>query len=150
MLAVWLVSRTDDGAFSAGDLGLPVAAGLGFGLFIVIIGRASAGGVFWPMVAARVASLGALTLVARLSRQRLLPSRGLPLVPLAGLLDGAGNAFIVLAAHAGRLDVAGVLCSLYPATTVVLAWAFLRERISRWQFAGLLLGLSAIVVITLP
>jgi drug/metabolite transporter (DMT)-like permease len=43
LMAVWLVSRSDDGAFCAGDLGLPVAAGLGFGLFIVIIGRASAG-----------------------------------------------------------------------------------------------------------
>ena len=150
LMAVWLVSRGDDGAFRAGDLGLPVAAGLGFGLFIVIIGRASAGGVFWPLVAARVASLCALTLVARLSRQRLLPARGLTLVVLAGLLDGAGNAFVVLAAHAGRLDVAGVLCSLYPATTVILAWVFLRERISRWQFAGLMLALSAIVMITLP
>ena len=69
---------------------------------------------------------------------------------LAGLFDGAGSAFVVLAAHAGRLDVAAVLCSLYPATTVILAWVFLRERISRWQFAGLMLALSAIVMITLP
>jgi drug/metabolite transporter (DMT)-like permease len=150
LMAVWLVSRGDDGACRAGDLGLPVAAGLGFGLFIVIIGRASAGGVFWPLVSARVASLSALTLVARLGRQRLLPARGLPLVVLAGLFDGAGSAFIVLATHAGRLDVAAVLCSLYPATTVVLAWVFLRERISRWQFTGLMLALSAIVMITLP
>jgi drug/metabolite transporter (DMT)-like permease len=150
LMAVWLVSRSDDGAFCAADLGLPVAAGLGFGLFIVIIGRASAGGVFWPLLSARVASLCALTLVARLSRQRLLPERGLALVVLAGLFDAAGNAFVVLAAHAGRLDVAAVLCSLYPATTVILAWVFLRERISRWQFAGLMLALSAIVMITLP
>ena len=150
LTAVWLVSRSDDGAFCAGDLGRPVAAGLGFGLFIVIIGRASAGGVFWPMVSARVASLSALMLVARLSGQRLLPARGLPLVVLAGLFEGAGSAFVVLAAHAGRLDVAAVLCSLYPATTVILAWVFLRERISRWQFAGLMLALSAIVMITLP
>jgi drug/metabolite transporter (DMT)-like permease len=151
LVAVWLVSRTDDGAFCVRDIGLPVAAGLGFGLFIVIIGRASAGGVFWPLVAARVASLGALTLVAGLSRQPLLPARhDLPLVALAGLFDAGGNAFVVLAAHAGRLDVAAVLSSLYPATTVVLAWVFLHERISRWQLAGLVLALAAIVIITLP
>jgi len=150
LIAVWLVSRSDDGAFCAADLGLPVAAGLGFGLFIVIVGRASGGSVFWPLVSARAASLCALTLVARLNRQRLLPARGLPLVLLAGLFDGAGSAFVVLAAHAGRLDVAGVLCSLYPVSTVVLAWVFLRERTSRWQVAGLMLASSAIVMITLP
>jgi drug/metabolite transporter (DMT)-like permease len=150
-IAVWLVSSTDDGAFRIRDLGLPVAAGFGFGLFIVIIGHASAGGVFWPMVAARLASLCALTLVAHFQRQPLLPARhDLSLVAVAGLFDGSGSAFLVLATHAGRLDVAGVLASLYPAMTVLLAWVFLHERISRWQLAGLALALSAIVIITLP
>ena len=150
-IAVWLVSRTVDGVFRVRDLGLPAAAGFGFGLFIVIIGHASASGVFWPLVAARIASLSALTLVALFSRQSLLPARHqLPLVAVAGLFDGSGNAFLVLAAHAGRLDVAGVLASLYPAITVLLACVFLHERISRWQLAGLVLALSAIVIITQP
>jgi drug/metabolite transporter (DMT)-like permease len=56
--------------------------------------------------------------------------------------------FLVLAAHAGRLDVAAVLSSLYPATTVLMAWLILHERVSRWQFAGLVAVLSAIVLIT--
>ena len=47
LLGVWLVARTDDARVDLGALGLPIAAGLGFGLFIVIIGRASAGAVFW-------------------------------------------------------------------------------------------------------
>jgi drug/metabolite transporter (DMT)-like permease len=151
LVAVWLVSHTDDADFRAADLGLPIAAGLGFGLFIVIISRASAGGVFWPLVAARAASLAALTLVARFARQPLLPApQHLPVVGLAGVFDAGGNTFLVLAAHAGRLDVAAVLSSLYPAITVVLAWAVLHERLTRWQVAGLALALSAIVVITLP
>ena len=37
LIAVWLVSRTDEAAFHPRDLALPVTAGFGFGLFIVIV-----------------------------------------------------------------------------------------------------------------
>lgn len=150
LVAVWLVSRTDDAAFHPRDLALPVTAGVGFGLFIVIISRASADAVFWPLVAARMSSLGVLTLVATARGQPRLPSRrDLRLVALAGVFDAGGNAFVVLAAHAGRLDVAAVLSSLYPASTVLLAMFFLNERVSRWQLVGVVTALSAIVMITL-
>jgi uncharacterized membrane protein len=149
LIAVWLVSRTGEAAVHPRDLALPVTAGVGFGLFIVIISRASADAVFWSLVAARVSSLGVLTLVAIATAQPRLPSRRhLPLVALAGVLDAGGNAFVVLAAHAGRLDVAAVLSSLYPASTVLLAMLVLKERVSRWQFVGVVTALAAIVMIT--
>jgi drug/metabolite transporter (DMT)-like permease len=114
-----------------------------------VISWASGRGVFWPLVAARLASLSVLTLVAALTRQPLLPERRhVPIVALSGIGDAGGNAFLVLAAHTGRLDAAAVLSSLYPATTVLLAWLILHERLTRWQFAGLLAVLSAIVMIT--
>ena len=150
LVGVWLVSRSDNVPIQLRDLGLPLIAGLSFGMFIVLINRVNAGGVFWPLVAARVASLSGLTVVAFVTRQPRLPSRAdLPLVGLSGLLDAGGNTFLILAAQAGRLDVAAVLSSLYPASTVLLAWVILKERLSRWQSVGVLAALLAIVLITI-
>jgi drug/metabolite transporter (DMT)-like permease len=149
LVAVWLIARTGHDAIDVNRLGLPIVAGFGFGLFIVIIGRASENAVFWPLVAARVASLLVLPFVAAANGQSIWPARAALLpIAIAGAFDAGGNAFLVMAAHAGRLDVAAVLSSLYPAGTVLLAWLILKERIARWQFAGLLTALAAIVAIT--
>ena len=149
LVAVWLVARTDDARFAWRELGLPIAAGLGFGCFIVIITRASGQSVFWALVAARAASVFVLIVAAAMARQSWAPGRdGAAVVAGAGLFDAGGNALLVLAAHSGRMDVAAVLSSLYPASTVLLAWVVLREQVNRWQFAGLVIALGAIVLIT--
>ena len=64
------------------------------------------------------------------------------------MLDTGGNAFFVLAARAGRLDVAGVLSSLYPAATVVLACLLLGERLTGRQTAGAVATLAAIACVS--
>jgi drug/metabolite transporter (DMT)-like permease len=78
----------------------------------------------------------------------LPPMGGAPLVVLAGILDAVGNVLFVLAAHSGRLDIAAILSSLYPAATVGLSVLVLRERVTRSQAAGVLLVLPAIPVIS--
>ena len=87
---------------------------------------------------------------ALLTRQPWLPQRE-SLVPilLSSVLDTLGNASYAMSARVGRLDVAAVLGSLYPGATVLLAWVFLKERISRIQAIGILLALGAIVLLTL-
>jgi drug/metabolite transporter (DMT)-like permease len=47
------------------------------------------------------------------------------------------------------MDVAAVLVSLYPGSTVILAWLLLRERLNRLQVTGILAALAAIVFLTI-
>jgi drug/metabolite transporter (DMT)-like permease len=148
LIAVWLISRTEDAVFNLRDLGLPLMAGFFFGFFLTIINRLSEAAILWPLVAARIGSLITILAVTTLTRQPRLPEANhLPLTTLVGVLDAAGNAFFALAGHVGRLDVAAVLSSLYPATTVWLAWLILKERITRLQTVGIVAALAAIVLI---
>jgi drug/metabolite transporter (DMT)-like permease len=67
---------------------------------------------------------------------------------LNGVLDIVGNGFYILAGQIGRMDVSAVLGALYPGATVVLAWIFLRERLSRNQWIGIGFSLAAIILMT--
>jgi drug/metabolite transporter (DMT)-like permease len=62
----------------------------------------------------------------------------------AGALDSLANFAFLLAVRDGDLAIVAVITALYPAATVVLARAFLAERIGTIQLAGL--GLAAVAV----
>lgn len=152
LAAVWLLSRSaPDQPFVFEGLGLPVLAGGAFGLYFVFIDLAAVDVVLWPLVAARLASMGVLLVFLLTGPQRPVPSRRqLPLLIMAGLLDTAGNAFFALATQVGRLDIAAVLASFYPGTTAFLAWIVLKERLNRTQWMGVSAALAALVLIALP
>jgi drug/metabolite transporter (DMT)-like permease len=64
-----------------------------------------------------------------------------------GVLDLLANLLFVLAAGRWLLSVVGVLGSLYPAVTVVLARVVLHERLTRTQNAGVLVTLAGVVAL---
>jgi drug/metabolite transporter (DMT)-like permease len=150
LAAVWLVSGGEGLSFQLADLRQPVIAGIAFGAFFICLERASQTSLWWPLVAIRIVSISSLLGYAILTRQPWLPKRE-SLVPiiLSSVLDTVGNATYALSARMGRLDVAAVLGSLYPGATVLLAWVFLKERISRVQTIGIFLALAAIVMLTI-
>ena len=146
--AIWTISR--GGATVSmqwRQLGLPVIGGVGFAGFFICIDQVSAGVVFWPIVAARCTAMLLLASVIAGKRLWRTPSpQRFPAILLAGVFDTAGNTFFALAANVGRLDIAAMLASLYPATTVLLAWIVLREGLNRKQWAGVIAALVAIVL----
>jgi len=150
LLAIWLVSGGGSVDFSLADLRLPLLAGVAFGFFFTALHFASDESVIYPLIAVRIVSISSLLMYALATRQPIKPARAslLPIL-LSGLLDTLGNAFFALAAQLGRVDVAAVLSSLYPGSTVLLAWILLKEHVTRQQMLGVLAALAAIVLITL-
>jgi drug/metabolite transporter (DMT)-like permease len=150
LVAVWVLSRPEHAEAGRPEgLGLAILAGFGFGGFLVFIHRAGDTYVYWPIAAARVASIGVLLLMILRQRREWRPARNLMhLVFLAGVLDVGGNVTYVLASQGGQLAIAAVMSSLYPAMTVLLARLFLKERMTHIQALGILAALVAIILIT--
>jgi uncharacterized membrane protein len=154
LTAIWLISQEEgkDSQFLArlSDLRLPLLAGIGFGSFFILMDIAARETTLWPMLASRAG--GALIIAVYMTFRRdswSLAPNAWPVLVLNGFLDVGGTAFYVLASQAGRLDVAAVLGSLFPGSTVILAAVFLKERVTRSQAIGIFLALIAIVFLTL-
>jgi uncharacterized membrane protein len=149
LVAVWLLSSSEGSArLTRLEVYFSVLAGLGFGLFLVCIGHVSEAAILWPMAAARVSSMALMIIIIAARGPRVLPtSRQWPFIVVAGLLDTAGNAMYALACQAGRLDVSAVLAALYPASTVLLAWLLLKERLRGKQWVGVAAAITCLVLI---
>ena len=152
--AIWLISKEDgkDSRILArlSDLRLPLLAGIGFGSFFILMDIAAREATLWPMLASRAggALIVAIYMLFRRDSWRLARDVW-PVLVLNGFLDVTGTAFYVLASQIGRLDVAAVISSLFPGSTVILAALLLKERVSRSQAIGILLALTAIVFLTI-
>ena len=152
LTAIWLITHTparDRPSSPPAALLLGALAGTGFGIQLILFKMASGGGLLWTMTAARAAGCAAMILVI-LVRPPKGPWKGFwQTGTLAGLLDTAGNLFYIKATQLGRLDVAAVVCSLYPAGTILLAALVLHERPTRRQVAGMVLALGAVMLMSL-
>ncbi len=154
LVAVVLVSReaTDEDPtphrFTATVAWLTVGSGLAFGLNFVMIAQAPVAAGLWPLVFARLAASVVVLAIAAVSGNLRVPT-GTPLrlALLAAVLDVAANVAMLLALHASLLSLAGVLMSLYPAATVLLAIVVLREGVTRWQAVGMGLALISVAMI---
>jgi drug/metabolite transporter (DMT)-like permease len=140
-------------AHLSSGVGWAICAALGFGVlfwflgFHVVPAVGSAVSV-WVM---RLTALVSLSLAAAPTRQSLRLPRGSVwwLLLAVGILDTA--AFVVNNAglSTGQVSVVSVLASLYGAFTVLLAWIFLRERLERSQWLGIVLIFIGIVLVSI-
>ena len=130
-------------------LGMALGAALGFGLFYVFVDAGTGGSpaaTLWVIAGARASSLVLLSTIAVVGGRSALrwPGRRIGPVALVGIGDTAANLLFALASTTGNLAVVGVLGSLYPVATVVLARWLLGERLSRGQNAGVALALTGV------
>jgi drug/metabolite transporter (DMT)-like permease len=156
--AIVLVSQEEPGGHHAQlstrrwlPIAVAVTAGVGFGFFFVLIGKAGDDVGIWPLVGARTASISLFVLLGMAGvTSSAVPLRreALPVV-ICGLLDAGANVFLLLALDRGLLSVVAVLTALYPAGTVLLARYVLGERLSRLQRTGLGVAAMAAVLIAL-
>ena len=148
--AIWIIAAGQAQQEETSTALLAIAAGAGFGLYFIFLKHAGAAGWVWPMACARIGSMITCALLlfglrgggaARVSRRTFGWVLG------TALFDTAGNLLFVAASRAGRLDVAAVLASLYPASTILLAAWMLKERPTQRQGWGMAVALVAVVLI---
>ena len=132
-------------------LGMALGAALGFGLFYVFVDAGTAvpgSSPLWVVAGARASSLLMLcTIALAVRRPPRWPGRRIGPVALIGIADTAANLLFAYAATRGNLGVVGVLGSLYPVATVLLARWLLDERLSRVQNAGVVLALTGVALL---
>jgi drug/metabolite transporter (DMT)-like permease len=169
-------SPENAGEGGALTMALAVVGGLGFGFYFVALRMDNVLGVFEPMALARAGSLATcvVLLTGTLAWQGAgkkqtrsgndnqnsqsngeggLGGWGLSRAAVGwalgvALLDTGGNMLFLVATRMGRLDVAAVLASLYPASTILLAAWMLHERPTRRQMTGMAIAVAAVVMIT--
>jgi drug/metabolite transporter (DMT)-like permease len=147
---IWLLCKPPAGRrVSRRSLGEAVLAGIGFAGFFVLIAQVGPGAVFGPLIVARSVELTIAVLLLRVRGLSLPRLRAHPAALLAGLLDAGGTVFFLLAQDLTRLDVAVVLSSLYPLTTVLLSRLILKEKITPVQWVAALVSLLAIELIVI-
>jgi drug/metabolite transporter (DMT)-like permease len=154
--AVWLVAggglgvrrdATHDGG-RARDFVNGLGAGLGFGVQFSALGQIPADAGLIPLVLCQIVSVTTIVVAAAVLRAPWMPrDRYSRLGVVAGILAGIATIAFQFATQSGMLTIAGVLTSLYPTVTVVLAAVWLRETIRRAQGLGLGFAATAIVLI---
>jgi len=148
---IWLVSRdatSDRPARTRGGLVDGAVAGVGFGVLFIALGQISDGAGLLPLAANQLVGAILTILAATSLGQPWRPSRGVVgWGSASGVLGAVGTLAFMVATGATSLGIAGVLASLYPAVTVLLAAGLLGERIGPGQRAGI--GICTVAVATL-
>jgi drug/metabolite transporter (DMT)-like permease len=137
---------------------LAVATAFMFGVQLYFLGRASdEGGPVSAILGARTVSAALLALlviglwgtVVGDRRPLAFPPALVAGIVLTGILVAVANALYGLAAQRGLISIASVLASLYPVTTVLLAYVALHERLNRIQLVGVVVALFGVTVTVL-
>jgi drug/metabolite transporter (DMT)-like permease len=128
---------------------LAAVSAIAIGLFVYFLGLGSReGDALSTLLGARIGSLSVLVVIVLAARTKLaIPRPTLPAVVAVGVGDVTANALFAVASGHGLLALVSVLGSLYPVVTLLLAYVFLHERLTRTQKGGVAMALAGVVAI---
>jgi drug/metabolite transporter (DMT)-like permease len=158
---VILASREQDLAGTTGvdpkthreSILLAIVAAIGFGTIFTLIAEAGEESIYWPAMVLKAVTLLSVLVVISLSGKRRETWGERPrgkwwLFPIAiGFFDVGANITFAASTHHGALAITSVVSSLYPVTTVILAFAFLHERLAVSQRLGVVLALAGVAML---
>jgi drug/metabolite transporter (DMT)-like permease len=146
-------STAKETAHLSKGVGWALLAALGFGVLFWFLGFyvVPAVGPTISVWVIRLTCFSVLAVAAVPTRQSLkLPSGSVWwLLAAVGFLDTAAFVANNAGLHTGQVSVVSVLASLYGAVTVLLAWIFLREKLERSQWLGIILIFAGIVLVSI-
>lgn len=148
LLCSWVA---DIGPTPFGGLGYGLAAGVGFGAYVVIISRTGEASNLLPLIPARAATILVVVVLGLAGVWGVGQAAALPVVLIAinGLLDVAGNVTFLIGLRAGPLALVAVVAAMSPAVTVAMAALVNKEHLRTRQVVGLALALIALALIAL-
>jgi drug/metabolite transporter (DMT)-like permease len=149
---VVLVSQRRDGerlgARLAVGVGLALLSAAGFGVFFVSIDLAAEAGVLWATLVQRLGVVAAAATLLVLAGPRVaFARRHMPALLAIGILDVGATTLFAAATTEGLTSLVSVVASLYPVTTITLAFLVLRERLARPQQLGAAGALGGVALI---
>jgi bacterial/archaeal transporter family protein len=92
--------------------------------------------------------LTGLLMLAFMKFKPAADAKGISFALLTGVAYGVGCFFYLLAASKGKLITVVTLTALYPLVTMLLAYWLLKEAINYKQCLGIILAISAIVLLS--
>ncbi|MCZ4354406.1 DMT family transporter [Roseovarius aestuarii] len=150
MTGVGIVAVLSDASDSGGSKRAAILwamlGGLGFALTFATGQNATQAGAELPVILiTRLAAVAlTVTLLVTIGPLRFPGRSAWPFLALMGALDCIALAVVIAAGGLDRPEFASVAASTFGMITVVLAWAFLREKMTLGQWGGVALTFAAI------
>ncbi|MEN9923336.1 MAG: hypothetical protein RIS09_850 [Actinomycetota bacterium] len=136
------------GTVGARPIVLSALAAVSFGSCLIFLAKGGAFSVTTTAIGMRIQSVVILLLVVVIAKSfsSTNPTDWLWLAVI-GVFDIGANISLTVAAQTGYLSLVGMLGSLYPVVTVLLARFVLQERLKGIQYYGVAIALGGVVAI---
>lgn len=142
----YLSQSDEDTGSTRAAIGWAILGGAGFaGAFAVGHIATQAGDELPVILITRLAATAGVLVLLLLQSGPKLPERGAwPFLGAMALLDTTAHSIVIGSGNLDRPEFAAVSASMFGMITVVLAWLFLRERMTLGQWGGVMLAFAAV------